>query len=149
MVQLGRGFIFLESLLNPGKIMLEGFKKMEYSAEKVQHNEFIKVVNVLRKILIDKLPKMSKNETEMFKDSGITLANNEIKDIIKTVISLQNRNFIKKGQLKKITCQKGGFLNFLRPLMTTGLPLMKSVLKPAAKNVLVPLGLTAAAPSTD
>ena len=57
MVQLGRGFIFLESLLNPGKIMLEGFKKMEYSAEKVQHNEFIKVVNVLRKILIDKLPK--------------------------------------------------------------------------------------------
>ena len=58
MVQLGRGFIFLESLLNPGKIMLEGFKKIEYSAEKVQHNEFIKVVNVLRKINSQKCQKM-------------------------------------------------------------------------------------------
>ena len=124
MVQLGGGFIFLESLLNPGKTIFESFTKIEYSAEKVQHIEFIKVVNVLRKILIDKLLRMSKNETKMFKDSGTTLANNEIKGIIKTVISLQNE-FYQKGPTKKITCQKGGFLNFLRPLITAGLPLMQ------------------------
>ena len=33
----------------------------------------------------------------------------------------------------------------LGPLLKTGLPLMKHVLKPLAKSVLVPLGLTAAA----
>ena len=37
----------------------------------------------------------------------------------------------------------------LGPLLRTGLPLMKSVIKPLAKTVLVPLGLTAAASSED
>ena len=33
----------------------------------------------------------------------------------------------------------------LGPLLRTGLPLIKNVIKPLAKNVLIPLGLTAAA----
>ena len=33
--------------------------------------------------------------------------------------------------------------------MTAGLPVMKSVLTPLAKSVLIPFGLTAAAPATD
>ena len=42
--------------------------------------------------------------------------------------------------------QSGGFLGrLLDPLLRTGLPLMKSVIKPLAKSVLVSLGLTAAA----
>ena len=46
--------------------------------------------------------------------------------------------------------QSGGFLGrLLRPLLKTGLPLMKNVLKPLAKSVLIPLGLTAAASVTD
>ena len=41
--------------------------------------------------------------------------------------------------------QSGGFLGrLLGPLLKTGLPLMKNVLKPLAKSVLIPLGLTAA-----
>ena len=41
--------------------------------------------------------------------------------------------------------QSGGFLGrFLGPLLKAGLPLMKSVIKPLPKSVLVPLGLTAA-----
>ena len=44
----------------------------------------------------------------------------------------------------------GGFLGrLLGPLLKTGLPLMKNVLKPLAKSVLIPLGLTAAAAATD
>ena len=35
------------------------------------------------------------------------------------------------------------------PLLKTGLPLMKSVIKPLAKRVLVLLGLTAAASAAD
>ena len=46
--------------------------------------------------------------------------------------------------------QSGGFLGrLLGPLLRTGLPLMKSVIKPLAKNRLVPLGLTAAASAED
>ena len=42
--------------------------------------------------------------------------------------------------------QLGEFLGRLvEPLLETGLPLMKNVLKPLAKNILVRLGLTAAA----
>ena len=46
--------------------------------------------------------------------------------------------------------QSGGFIDrILGPLLKTGLPLMKNVLKPLTKSVLIPLGLTVAAPGTD
>ena len=46
--------------------------------------------------------------------------------------------------------QSGGFLGkLLGPLLKTGLPLMKSVIKPLAKSVLISLGLTAAASAAD
>ena len=49
-----------------------------------------------------------------------------------------------------IIFQKGGFFGrLLGPLLRTGLPLMKSVIKPLAKSVLIPLGLTAAASAVD
>ena len=51
---------------------------------------------------------------------------------------------LSKTQLSKMI-QSGGFLGrLLGPLLRTGLPLMKSVIKPLAKSVLVPLGLAAA-----
>ena len=37
----------------------------------------------------------------------------------------------------------------MRPLRKTELPLIKNMLKPLAKSVLIPLGLTAAASTTD
>ena len=41
--------------------------------------------------------------------------------------------------------QPGGFLcKLLGPLQKTGLPLTKNVIKPLAKSVLIPLGLTSA-----
>ena len=52
---------------------------------------------------------------------------------------------LSKTQLSKMI-KSGGFLGrLLGPLLRTGLPLMKSLIKPLAKSVLVPLGLTAAA----
>ena len=46
--------------------------------------------------------------------------------------------------------QSGGFLGrLLGPSLKTGLPLIKNVIKPLAKSVLVPLGLTAAASAAD
>ena len=46
--------------------------------------------------------------------------------------------------------QSGGFLGELfGPSLKTGLPLMKGVITPLAKSVLIPLGLTAAASAAD
>ena len=46
--------------------------------------------------------------------------------------------------------QSGGFLGkLLGPLLKTGLPLIKNVIAPLAKSVLIPLGLTAAASAVD
>ena len=46
--------------------------------------------------------------------------------------------------------QSGGFLcRLLGPLLKTGSPLIKNVIKPLVKTVLIPLGLTAAASATD
>ena len=56
---------------------------------------------------------------------------------------------LSKTQLHKIG-QSGGFLGSpLRPLLKTGLPLIGNALKPLAKSVLIPLGLTAAPSRTD
>ena len=56
---------------------------------------------------------------------------------------------LSKTQLSKMI-QSGGFLGkLLGPLLKTGLPLITSVIKPLAKTVLIPLGLTAAASAAD
>ena len=56
--------------------------------------------------------------------------------------------FSKARLLKMI--QSGVFLDkLLGPLLKIGLPLIKSVIKPLAKSVLIPLGLTAAASAAD
>ena len=51
---------------------------------------------------------------------------------------------LSKTQLSKMI-QSGGFLSrLLGPLLNTGLPLTKNVIKPLVKSVLITLGLTAA-----
>ena len=56
---------------------------------------------------------------------------------------------LSKTQITKMI-QSGGFLGrLLGPLLKTGLPLIKHVIKPLAKRVLIPLGLTATASSAD
>ena len=56
---------------------------------------------------------------------------------------------LSKAQISKII-QSGGFLGkLLGPLLKTGLPLIKNVIKPLAKSILIPLGLTAAASAAD
>ena len=56
---------------------------------------------------------------------------------------------LSKAQISKII-QSGGFLGkLLGPLLKTGLPLIKKVIKPLTKIVLIPLGLIAAASAAD
>ena len=56
---------------------------------------------------------------------------------------------LSKTQLSNMI-QSGRFLGrLLGPLLKAGLPLISNVIKPLAKSVLVPLGLTAAASVAD
>ena len=56
---------------------------------------------------------------------------------------------LSKAHISKTT-QSGGFLGrLLGPLLKTGLSLIKNVIKPLAKSVLIPLGLIAAASAAD
>ena len=56
---------------------------------------------------------------------------------------------LSKTQLSKMI-ESGRFLGrLLGPLLKARLPLMKNVIKPLAKSILIPLGLTAAASAAD
>ena len=56
---------------------------------------------------------------------------------------------LSKTQLSKMI-QSGRFLGrLLSPLLKTGLPLIKNVIKPIGKSILIPLGLTAAKSAAD
>ena len=56
---------------------------------------------------------------------------------------------LSKTQLSKMK-QSGAFLGrLLGPFLKTGLPLIKNVINPLAKSILIPLGLTAAASAAD
>ena len=72
-----------------------------------------------------------------------TKSRNAFNNIMSTDLKLS------RVQISKIT-QSGGFLGrLLGPLLKTGLPLIKNLIKPLAKSVLIPLGLTAAASAAD
>ena len=76
----------------------------------------------------------------------LLLTNRHVSAIRKAFSNNSSANIkFSKTQLSKMI-HSGGFLGkLLGPLLKTGLPLMKSVITPLAKSVLIPLGLTAAA----
>ena len=80
----------------------------------------------------------------------LLLTNRQVSNLCKAFAKHTSADIkLSKTQLSKMI-QSGGFLGrLLGPLVRTGLPLMKSVIKPLTKSVLVPLGLTAAASAAD
>ena len=74
------------------------------------------------------------------------LTNRQVANIRKVFANHSSTEIkLPKTQLSKMI-QSGEFLGrLLGPLLKAGLPLMKSVIKPLAKTILIPLGLTAAA----
>ena len=80
----------------------------------------------------------------------LLLTNRQVANIHKAFAKNTSTDIkLSKTQLSKMI-QSAGFLGrLLGPLLKTRLPLMKSVIKPLAKSVLIPLGLTAAASTAD
>ena len=88
------------------------------------------IARSLGKNFLDKQIDTFNKEHVIRKDSGVTLTNNKIKDIIKVIKSLEKTGILVKGSTSKITSQKGGFLDFLKALITAGLLLIKNILTP-------------------
>ena len=80
----------------------------------------------------------------------LLLTNRQVANIRKAFAKYSSTDIkLSKTQLSKMI-RSGGFLGkLLGPLLKIGLPIMKSVIKPLAKSVLIPLGLTAAASAAD
>ena len=75
----------------------------------------------------------------------LLLTNTQVSKLLKASFANNSSANIKlsKTQLHKIGQSEGFLGRILGPLLKTGLPLIKNVLKPLAKSVLIPLGLTA------
>ena len=80
----------------------------------------------------------------------LLLTNRQVANPRKTIDNHTSTDIkLSKTQSSKMI-QLGGFPGrLLGPLLTTGLPLMKSVIQPLARRVLFPLGLTAEASAAD
>ena len=84
------------------------------------------------------------NETNF--PQKLLLTNRQVLNLRKVFANNSSTDIkLSKTQLSKII-QSGGFLGrLLDPLLKTGLPLIKNVIKLLAKTGLIPLGLTTAA----
>ena len=80
----------------------------------------------------------------------LLLTNRQIQNIRKAFANHLSTDIKLSKTLLSKMIQSGRFIGrLLGPLLKTGLPLMKIVIKPLAKSVLIPLGLTAAASAAD
>ena len=88
------------------------------------------------------------NETKF--PHKLLLTNRQVFNLRKAFANRSSTDIkLSKAQLSKMI-QSGGFLGrLLGPLLKTGFSLIKIVIKPLAKSVLIPLGLIAAASAAD
>ena len=80
----------------------------------------------------------------------LLLTNRQVPSILKAFANNSSGHIkFSKTQLSKIIQSGGSLGKLLGSLLKTGLPLIKNVITPLAKSVLIPLGLTAAASAAD
>ena len=121
---------------------------------KLSNSQLIKLKSSIRNET-DVVLRISSNMVSISNDNtnfpnGLLLTNRQVANLRKAFAKNTSTDIkLSKTQLSKII-QSGGFLGkLLGPLLKTGLPLRKNVIKPLAKSVLISLGLTAAASAAD
>ena len=78
------------------------------------------------------------------------LTNRQLSNLRKAFANKSSTDIkVSKTQISKMIQSGDSLGKLLGPLLKTGLPLIKNVIKPLAKSVLIPLGLTAAASAAD
>ena len=101
------------------------------------------VLRLLSNMIVDSDDKMSFQHE-------LLLTNRQVANLRKSFANKSSTDIkLSKTQISKII-QSGAFLGrLLGPLLKTGLPLIKNVIKPSVKSVLIPLGLSATALAAD
>ena len=114
-----------------------------------QHNELKWAIKDKTEVVLRLSSNMIGDDEKNFPPK-LLLANKQVANLRKAFANHSSTDIkLSKTQLSKMI-QLGGFLGrLLGPLLKTGLPLIKNVIKPLAKSVLIPLGLTAAALAAD
>ena len=80
----------------------------------------------------------------------LILTNRQVSNLCKAFSNYLSTDIkLSKTELSKMIESGGSLGRLLGPLLKTGLPLIKDVIKPLAKSVLIPLGLTAATSAAD
>ena len=108
-----------------------------------------KILNVkLSNSQLNKLKSVIKNKTEVvLRLSSNVIGDDETNFPHKLLLTNRQVANLRKAFANYLS---GGFFGrLLGPLLKTGLPLMKNVIKPLAKSVLILLGLTAVASAAD
>ena len=114
-----------------------------------QLNKFKSAINNENEVVLKLSSNMIGNNETNFPHK-LLLTNRQVLNLQKVFANTSSANVkLSKTQLSKMI-QSGGFLGrLLGPLLKTGLPLISNVIKPLAKIVLIPLGLTAATSAAD
>ena len=80
----------------------------------------------------------------------LLLTNTQVTNLRKAFANHSSTDIkLSKTQLSKMIQPGGFFGRLLGPLLKTGLPFIKKLIKPLAKSVLISLGLTAAVSAAD
>ena len=114
-----------------------------------QHNKLKSAITSEAEVVLRLSSNMiGDNETNFL--HKLLLTNRQVANLRKAFANYLSTDIkLSKTQLSKMI-QSGGFLGrLLGPLLKTGLPLIKNVIKPLAESVWIPLGLTAAASAAD
>ena len=106
-VQSG-GFIPFEIFFRRVRIIKKIINETDKLSKKVTLNDIIKTSTDTKRFI-----KKLKNASDKALGTRISLRNNEIKDIIKVIKSLENRGVLLKGTTRQITSQNEDFKIFL------------------------------------
>ena len=116
---------------------------------KLSNSQLNNLKSAMKKVVLRLSLNMVGDEETHFPDKLLSTGR-QVENLRKAFANKSSTDInLSKTQLSKMI-QSGGFLGrLLGPLLKTGLPLIKNVIKPLAKSVLIPLGLTAAASAAD
>ena len=114
-----------------------------------QLNKFKSAIKNANEVVL-RLPSNMIGDNETSFHRKLLLTNRQVSNLRKTFANHFSADIkLSKTQLSEMI-QLGGFVDrLLGPLLKAGLPLIKNVIKPLAKSVLISLGLTAAASAAD
>ena len=125
------------------------YNSLNVTLSNSQLNKFKSAIKNKTKVVLRLSPNMiGDNETNF--PHKLLSTNRQVSNLLKAFANKSSADVkLSKTQSSKMIQSRGFLSRLLHPLLKTGLPLIKNKIKPLAKSILIPLGLTAAASAAD